>query len=223
MNEVVIRALRFSNDVQTMRAFLETLGLRSRIESESGIWIDMVAGRGMVALHDAARSDTGGEPGQTRLTFEADDIDELKDRLDAAGFEEVSIFDEAFGRVLTARGPDGAGLWIDERPKDLYGYKLHAAHPDTRWSVTPVLAVSDQAGWERLLDVLGGDNPELARFRRGAEVQLAGGPEVQLELTTTESLDEVAERLTATGYRAEKADGGLSVVDPDGQIVRVRG
>ncbi|MEV6412835.1 VOC family protein [Kribbella sp. NPDC051718] len=216
MNEVVIRTLRFSNDVQAMRAFLETLGLRSRIESESGIWIDMVAGRGMIALHDAARSDTGGEPGQTRLTFEADDIDELLERLVAAGFEDASIFDEAFGRVLTATGPDGVGLWIDERPKDLYGYKLHAAHPDTRWSVTPMLGASDQVGWERLLDILGGDNPELARFR-------AGGSDVQIELTTSENLDEVAERLAATGYRVEKADGGLAVVDPDGQTVRVRG
>jgi hypothetical protein len=217
MNDVVIRPLRFTNDVQAMRAFLETLGLRSRIESESGIWVDMVAGRGMIALHDAARSDTGGEPGQTRLAFEADDIDELKDRLDAAGFEDASVFDEAFGRVLTAKGPDGAGLWIDERSKDLYGYKLHAAHPDTRWSVTPMLGVSDQAGWERLLDTLGGDNPELARFRPAGEL------EVQVELTTTESLAEVARRLAATGYRSEKVDGGLSVVDPDGQTVRVRG
>jgi hypothetical protein len=217
MNDVVIRPLRFTNDVQAMRAFLETLGLRSRIESESGIWVDMVAGRGMIALHDAARSDTGGEPGQTRLAFEADDIDELKDRLDAAGFEDASVFDEAFGRVLTAKGPDGAGLWIDERSKDLYGYKLHDAHPDTRWSVTPMLGVSDQAGWERLLDTLGGDNPELARFRPAGEF------EVQVELTTTESLAEVARRLAATGYRSEKVDGGLSVVDPDGQTVRVRG
>jgi hypothetical protein len=216
MNDVVIRALRFSNDVQAMRAFLETLGLRSRIESESGVWVDMVAGRGMIALHDAARSDTGDEPGRTRLTFEADDIDELRERLVAAGFEDASIFDEAFGRVLTAEGPDGAGLWIDERPKDLYGYKLHDAHPDTRWSVTPLLGVSDQAGWERLLDTLGGDNPELAGFRPAGEL------EVQLELTTTEPLHEVADRLTATGYRPEQVDGGLSVVDPDGQSLRVR-
>ncbi|MDX6281023.1 MAG: hypothetical protein QOH03_2094, partial [Kribbellaceae bacterium] len=194
------------------------------IESERGGWVDMVGGWGMVALHDSAASAMGAESGETTLSFEADDIDELKDRLEAAGFEEVSIFDEAFGRVLTAKGPDGVGLWIDERHKDLYGYKLHDAHPDTRWSVTPVLAVSDQAGWERLMDTLGGDNPELARFRAGgADVRIAGGPEVQLELTTTESLDAVAERLAATGYRTEKADGGLSVVDPDGQIVRVRG
>lgn len=217
MNDVVIRALRFTSDVQAMRVFLETLGLRSRIESESGVWVDLVAGRGMIALHDAARSDTGGESGQTRLTFEAADIDQLKDRLEAAEMEDVSIFDEAFGRVLTAKGPDGAGLWIDEGRKDLYGYKLNDAHPDPRWSVTPLLRVSDQAGWERLLHTLGGDDPVLARFGP------AGGPEVQIELTTTEPLDEVAERLTVAGYHPEKTGSGLSVIDPDGQTLRVRG
>ncbi len=82
MNDVVIRPLRFTDDVQAMRAFLETLGLRSRIESERGLWVDMVAGRGMVALHDAASNTSGAGPGETRLAFEADDIDELKDRLD---------------------------------------------------------------------------------------------------------------------------------------------
>lgn len=217
MNDVVIRPLRFTNDVQAMRSFLETLGLRSRIESESGVWVDMVAGRGMIALHDAARSDTGGVPGQTRLAFEADEIDELRDRLDIAGFEEASVFDEAFGRVLTAKAPDGSRLWIDERSADLYGYKLHDAHPDARWSVTPLLGVADQAGWERVLDALGGDNPELVSFRRAAEL------DVRIELTTTESLDDVAQRLAAAGYQTEPATGGLSVVDPDGQTVRVRG
>ncbi|NEA37120.1 VOC family protein [Streptomyces sp. SID13031] len=217
MKDVVVRPLRFTDDVQAMRAFLETLGLRSRIESESGVWVDMVAGRGMVALHDAAGSTSGAEPGETRLAFEADDIDVLKDRLNAAGYEDVSIFDEAFGRVLTASGPDGTELWIDERSKDLYGYKLHDAHPDARWSVTPLLGVSDQAAWEQLLGILGGDNPDLVGFRPAGEF------EVQVELTTTESLGEVARRLAATGYRPDQVEGGLSVVDPDGQTVRVRG
>jgi len=217
MNDVVIRPLRFTDDVQAMRAFLETLGLRSRIESERGLWVDMVAGRGMVALHDAAGNTSGAGPGETRLAFEADDIDELKDRLEAAGYADASIFDEAFGRVLTASGPDGTKLWIDERSKDLYGYKLHAADADARWSVTPVFGVGDQAGWERLLEVLGGDNPELVKFRAAAEF------DVRIELSTTESLDEVTRRLAATGHQVEVADGGLAVVDPDGQTVRVRG
>src|SRR5688572_19892500 len=122
MNEVAIRPLRFSGDVQAMRAFLEQLGLRSRIESKSGTWVDLVAGHGMVALHDAASSDLGAQPGETTLAFEAADIEELKDRLEAAGYEDASIVDEAFGRVLTASGPDGTKLWIDERSEDLYGY-----------------------------------------------------------------------------------------------------
>jgi hypothetical protein len=91
MSEVVVRPLRFTDNVQAMRAFLETLGLRSRIEAERGGWVDMVAGRGMVALHDAASSSTGAKAGDTSLSFEADDIDELKQRLEAAGYQEVAV------------------------------------------------------------------------------------------------------------------------------------
>jgi hypothetical protein len=121
MNEVVIRPLRFTAHVGAMRAFLETLGLRSRIESERGGWVDMVTGRGMVALHDAASSSTGGRPGQTSLSFEADDIDELKNRLEKAGYADTAVWDEAYGRVLSVTGPDGVQIWIDERSEDLYG------------------------------------------------------------------------------------------------------
>ena len=110
MNEIVVRPLRFSTDVPAMRAFLETLGLRSRIESERGGWVDMVAGRGMVALHDAASSSTGAKARDTRLSFEADEIDELKSRLEAAGYQEVAIWDEAYGRVLSVLGPDDTTL-----------------------------------------------------------------------------------------------------------------
>ncbi|TCN43173.1 hypothetical protein EV644_102189 [Kribbella orskensis] len=218
MNEIVVRPLRFSADVPAMRAFLETLGLRSRIESERGGWVDMVAGRGMVALHDAASSSTGAKARDTRLSFEADEIDELKSRLEAAGYQEVAIWDEAYGRVLSVLGPDDTTLWIDERSKDLYGYKLDDAHPDTRWSVTPRLAVQDQAAWQRFLQTLGGDNAELVRYDPpAAEI------EVRLELSTSEPLDEVVRRLVATGYEPTEATDGLSVVDPDGLIVRVHG
>lgn len=218
MNQIVIRPLRFTADVPKMRAFLETLGLRSRIESERGAWIDMVAGRGMFALHDAANSSTGGQPGDTRLAFEADDIDELKDRLELAGYRDAAVFDEAFGRVLSVTGPEDNKIWIDERSKDLYGYKLHDANPDSRWSVTPLLRVSDQAAWQRLLETLGGDSVELVRFGPPAEEL-----EVRLELSTTESLAEVAQRLHATGYESVEIPDGLSVVDPDGQVVQMRG
>jgi hypothetical protein len=135
-NLVVLRPLRFTADVQAMRKFLETLGLRSRVESERGGWVDMVAGQGMAALHDSAISNTGGRSGETRLSFEADDIDELAQRLQEAGYDDATVWDEAYGRVLSVTGPGNTTIQVDQRSDDLYGYKLHDARPDERWSVT---------------------------------------------------------------------------------------
>jgi len=125
-NQVVLRPLRFTADVPAMRRFLETLGLKSRVESEHGGWVDMVAGRGMVALHDSASSATGAKSGETGLSFEADDIEELKERLQAAGYQDATVWDEAYGRVLSVTAPVDAVIWVDQRNDDLYGYKLHA-------------------------------------------------------------------------------------------------
>ena len=214
MNDVVIRPLRFTADVEAMRAFLEKLGLRSRIESERGGWVDMLTGRGMVALHDAASSVTGGQAGQTNLSFEADKIDELKVRLEEVGFVDATVFDEAYGRVLSVTAPDGVVIWVDERHEDLYGYKLHDARPDDRWSVTPYLTGAEEPAWRRFLDGLGVDPT--------VPFGPADGPfAVRLELTTTEDLDDVRRRLA--GYQVTRAERTLQIVDPDGQLVVVHG
>jgi len=214
MNDVQIRPLRFTADVEAMRGFLETLGLRSRIESERGGWVDMLTGRGMVALHDAASSSTGGQPGQTNLSFEADKIDDLKDRLEQAGFSDATVFDEAYGRVLSVTAPGEVVIWVDERSEDLYGYKLHDASPDDRWSVTPYLTGADEAAWLGFLEAIG-SGPSV-RFGP-ADAEFA----VRLELTTTEDLDDVRGRLG--GLQVTRTDAGLEIVDPDGQLVVVRG
>jgi hypothetical protein len=208
---VVIRPLRFTADVAAMRAFLETLGLRSRIESERGGWVDMLTGHGMVALHDAASSSTGGQPGQTNLSFEADELDVLKDRLEQVGFVDATVFDEAYGRVLSVSGPEGVVIWVDERSDDLYGYKLHDASPDDRWSVTPYLTGADEAPWQRLLGAL------------GVQTAVRFGPTdgdfaVRLDLTTTEDLADVQARVGGT-----QTESGLEILDPDGQLVVVHG
>ncbi|WP_427894319.1 VOC family protein [Kribbella sp. GL6] len=210
MSGVAIRPLRFTDDVGAMRSFLEGLGLRPRIESERGGWVDMLAGRGMVALHDAASSSTGGQPGQTSLTFEADKLDELVERLEQAGFGDVTVFDEAYGRVLSVTGPDGAVIWIDERAEDLYGYKLHDARPDDRLSVTPYLSGADEPAWRSFLSAAGVD--AAVRFGPGAEFA------VRLDLSTTEDLDEVQRRVEGT-----RTEDGLELTDPDGQLVVVHG
>jgi len=214
MNDILIRPLRFTADVPAMRTFLEALGLRSRIESERGGWVDMIGGWGMVALHDSAETASGAAAGQTTLSFEADDVDELKDRLIAAGYEDATIWDEAYGRVLSVTPSGDVQIWFDERSKDLYGYKLHDAHPDSRWSVKPRLTGADETEWERFLAVLG-----------GGQTVYYGSPAdafaVRLELVTTEELTAVAERLEAGGYAASLGADGIIIVDPDGQTVVV--
>ncbi|MDX3000369.1 VOC family protein [Kribbella solani] len=211
---VVIRPLRFTTGVDAMRGFLERLGLRSRIESERGGWVDMLAGHGMVALHGAATSSTGGRPGQTTLSFEADKLDEVKDRLEQVGFVDVTVFDEAYGRVLSVTAPDGVVIWVDERSDDLYGYKVHDVRPDERWSVTPALTGAEEPAWRRFLHGLGIELP--VRFSSPDEPFAVG-----LELTTTEDLTEVHNRLT--DLRVTRSDNTLQITDPDGQLVVVRG
>jgi hypothetical protein len=216
-NQVVLRPLRFTADVPAMRRFLETLGLKSRVESEHGGWVDMVAGRGMVALHDSASSATGAKSGETGLSFEADDIEELKERLQAAGYPDATVWDEAYGRVLSVTAPVDAVIWVDQRNDDLYGYKLHDAKPDERWSVTPTLQVSDRDTWQHFLETLGGDSTQLVSFGPPAAELV-----VQLGLSTTESLAEVEQRLAQAGYLPTAIGSGLTVEDPDGQLVTVK-
>ena len=216
MNDVVIRPLRFTDDVPAMRAFLERLGLRPRIESETGVWVELLAGRGMVALHDAASSSTGGRHGQTNLAFEAADIEQLRDKLESAGYDDATVFDEAFGRVLSLTGPDGMEMWIDERSKDLYGYKRLDSPGDERWQVTPYLTGANQQAWEVFLDLIGAEPRPL--FGRPE-----AGWGVRLDLRTTENLDDVLQRMSTAGHAATRTDAGLEIVDPDGQTVVVHG
>jgi hypothetical protein len=216
-NQVVIRPLRFTADVQAMRSFLQTLGLRSRIESERGGWVDMVAGRGMVALHDSAISESGARSGETQLTFEADDIEELKERLQTAGYDDATIWDEAYGRVLSVTVVSDTKIWFDQRSEDLYGYKLHDAKRDDRLSVTPVLQVADQPAWQHFLEALGGDSAQFVSYE-----PFTGDLGVRLGFSTTELLAEVELRLTAAGYQPALTEHSLTVEDPDGQLITVR-
>lgn len=120
-----IRPVRFTKNVAAMRRFLEALGLQARISSEDGGWVDFtIDSVGMAALHDATTVATGYGPGQTSLSFEADEpLEPLQDRLVAAGFTDAHIVDEAYGRTLFVTDPDGVWVTIDGRQTDLHGYR----------------------------------------------------------------------------------------------------
>ena len=128
----------------------------------------------------------------------------------------MTIWDEAYGPVMSVTVSGDTGSAIDERTKDLYGYKMHDARADERWSVTPQLQGVDQPAWQRFLEALGGDNAQLVTY--GPPAAEYG---VRLDFGTTEDLAEVVRRLEAAGYAPTRTEDGITVEDPDGQLVRV--
>lgn len=244
MTAIVVRPVRFTDNIEQMRDFLQVIGLRVRVESQRGGWYDLVAGSGMVALHSAARSALGHTQGETCLSFEADDCEIVAEQLRSAGVPDVVVHDEAYGQVLSCTDPLGDRIVVDGRSRDLYGYTLHQARADERLSVQPV----------RFTDPLGPYGPFLEQFgfsRRGpgneyftthagdgdsglvglhfvyeGELPIVAGPgAVQLAFVTTEPIADVADRLSAAGHAptiTREAFGSvLSVVDPDGLEVQV--
>lgn len=239
--DVVVRPLRFTDRIPEMRAFLETLGLGARVECEGGGWLDLVAGAGMVALHSARTSGTGGQPGDTRLSFESSDLDGLAERLRAAGFADATVWDETYGRVLSVTDPTGDRVWTDGYNDDDYGFRVHVPTRDERISVMPIRfaaaapmgtfltavglpAVTDGSG----AAVLHGGHVGLVAVRShdARPSTMSGRAVVQLGFATAEPLDVLAARLLAAGHENQTRENGLlgdtlTVVDPDDQPVAI--
>jgi hypothetical protein len=230
-----------------MQGFLEALGLRPRIVAEAGGWVEMVAGGGMVALHDAASSDHGATSGETRLAFEIADVAGLAERLVDAGVEHVTVYDEAYGKVVTCTDPLGDTLSIDGRSDDLYGYRVvQADTPAASMRVVPVRFTDPRGPYGPWLEALGlrrvgGGDDAYAMYAAGAgengfvglhqvysdDLPIVPGPAaVHLTFATDEPMDDVAARLVAAGFADavvvhEDFGSMLRVTDADGRECQV--
>jgi predicted enzyme related to lactoylglutathione lyase len=241
---VVVQPVRFTDNIEPMGSFLELLGLVRKVESERGGWLVLAGGGGMVALHAAAFSDSGGKQGTT-LSFEADDLDTVAAALTAAGAPEVTIYDEAYGRVLTCRDPLGDPITVNEVMADMYGYRSVAGDKPAAPKVLPVRFCDPAGPYGPFLEALGlaPRGPVSAYFTSyaadGGEHGLVGlhyvfGDErpvvpgrsaVQLTFESGEPLADIATRLAGAGFdpaiRPESFGSVLVVTDPDGQEVQV--
>jgi hypothetical protein len=244
---VVVRPVRFTDNVEEMRGFLETLGLRPRIMAEAGGWVEMVAGGGMVALHDAATSDHGATSGETRLAFEVDDVTGLAGRLLDAGVEDVTVYDEAYGKVLTCTDPLGDIVTVDGRSDDLYGYRVvQADTPAAGMRVVPVRFTDSKGPYGPWLEALGlgrvaGGDDGYVMYAAGDgehgyvglhhvysdDLPIVSSPAaVHLTFATDEPLDDLAARLVAAGFTDaavvhEDFGSMLRVTDADGRECQV--
>ncbi len=116
-----VMPVRYTNDIDALVGFYRALGLELNSASRSGSWADMTAGGGMLGLHIAADAEAPRPTGECELSFEADErLEETLSRLQAAGYADAHIIDEAFGRSLRVTDPDGVPVQVNELDPDLY-------------------------------------------------------------------------------------------------------
>ncbi len=244
MTGIVVRPVRFTDRLDELRQLCVLLGLAPRIESERPGWLDLSARGGLLALHTASGSDSGAAPGETRLSFEVQDADEVRERLLAAGFADATVYDEAYGRVLTVTDPFGVEVMLDEQAADLYGYRRHPEATPGVASVVPVRFTDDAATYHRFLTALGltgtpdpggysaygsGGHGEVGVHHvYASDLPVLGPAGVHLTVTVDAgTLGEVEQRLRGAGFAVERSDEDfgsfLELVDPDGQSIQVHG
>jgi hypothetical protein len=162
ISAIVVRPVRFTDDVPAMQAFLELLGLQPRIEFNRPGWVDLAGSSGLVGLHDAAHSATGGLPGETRLSFEVGDADLTASSLQDQGIA-ATVVDESFGRFVEMTDPLGEPVIADEVQHDLYGYTRHEVDPSQPAPVVVPVRFTDEAeaydGFLRSLGLTGTPAP----------------------------------------------------------------
>ena len=240
---IIVRPVRFTDDVPAMQAFLELLGLQPRIEFNRPGWVDLAGSAGLVALHDAATSATGGVHGETRLSFEVDDADGTAKSLQDQGIA-ATVIDESFGRFLELTDPLGASLIADEVQRDLYGYTRHEVDPSRPAPVVVPVRFTDEAdaydGFLRALGLSG--EPEPGGYSTyvapdGGEVGVhhvygedlpvveSDYATVHLTFAIGRALDDLQKALQDKGFEVTRFDEDfgsfIDVTDPDGQSVQV--
>lgn len=234
---VLVRPMRFTDHLSKMREFLAQLGYSTRLRRDER-WVTMVGTSGEVALHDAAISGSDAPSGKTDLLFEVDDAEALAVTFAEAGFGQVDIYDEAWGRVLLLKDGD-TQLYFDERPDDLYGYQVNDPRPEHGIASMPLLYGPPAGPLDRLLSAAGlvrldeGDDERWRVWsaaggglvaRRPSAAGSASGA-VSLGFRTEEPLPALAQRLTARGYEGVTVSDDsaeLTVKDPDGESVTVQ-
>ena len=112
-----VMPIRYTADVDAVVHFYRVLGLDAGPMSRPGVWAELPAASGMLAIHKAGDEDVG----RCELAFEADEpLTVVVQRLRDAGFEPDAIVDENFGQSVRVRDPDGVWVQINANDRDLY-------------------------------------------------------------------------------------------------------
>ena len=117
-----VRSIHFVPDVDEAMRFYEALGLAVQARARTGHWIELSAAGGELAVHDTTTAADGqGREGMLVNFIAEEPLEALERRLRAAGFPpQGPVGDQAWGRSLFVRAPDGTVVQIDEQDPELY-------------------------------------------------------------------------------------------------------
>mgnify|MGYP001412080747 CR=1 FL=1 len=101
--------------------FYSALGLQIGVQGRSAYWTEMVMGDGVLALHFIDQLPKK-QIGRVELAMVAErPLENIVDDLKQNGLTlEREITDEAFGRSILVRDPDGLPIQINEHETELY-------------------------------------------------------------------------------------------------------
>lgn len=247
---ITVFPLRFTRDPKALIAFLRTLGMTPAITAGDDGFGDLVAGAGRVMIHAVRGAESGAAHGDTDLCLAVPDAVQAAEELTAAGIQAM-VWDESYGKQGRLDGPVGEGISLNEHQSDLYGYRGHdPSGADPRLSVTAVVMSDDfdrDAAWFARLGFVAqeagdhfwrelrgaGSAGSIGLHRPGPDdrrtrptvTEFGDCLQVRLAFSTTEDLEELAERLVAAGHPARLAEAGavrsVHVTDPDGLVIEI--
>ncbi|HXY86090.1 MAG TPA: VOC family protein [Gaiellaceae bacterium] len=111
---MILMPIVYVREMDESVAFYERLGFEVDIQSRSQHWTELKAGDGAVlALHSAE----AGKAGRVELSMVAEEpLERLADVTSIAR----GIADEAFGRSIILRDPNGLEIQVNEHDRELY-------------------------------------------------------------------------------------------------------
>lgn len=106
--------IRYVPDLAEAERLYLVLGFRVEARARSGVWVELRGSDGGgLALHE-------GASGFTENLAADEPLEQVAERLHAAGYRTDGIVDEAYGRCLQVRDPEGQQLSITEYDRELY-------------------------------------------------------------------------------------------------------
>jgi uncharacterized glyoxalase superfamily protein PhnB len=118
---VKLQTIVYVSDMGRALDFYTALGLYTNVVDRATVWAEMTLGDAVLALHTVAAL-PAVQVGRVALSLVTETpLEQVVERLGAGGIVlEQEITDEAFGRSIQVRDPDGLVIQINEHDVSLY-------------------------------------------------------------------------------------------------------